>query len=331
MTKITGVEYHHITKDERFKIEAYREDNVGVREIARRLGRSPSSISDELKNKPKKKDVYNARVANRLSRLRICRANTREQKIKKDSELEKEIVFNLKRTWSPEQIAGRLRRQNKNKTVVSAQTVYNWIESERRDLRIHLRHKKNKYRRKSGTKQREKRREEAKKKRIDTRPKVVEKRSRLGDWEGDTIIGSEKTIHILTHAERKSRYLLADKVDGATAEKVRMTTVKRFQKLPQYKRQTITYDNGIQFSEHETVERDLDISVYFAYPYHSWERGTNENTNGLLREFFPKKSPFKNITKQKLDRAVKLINNRPRKCLSYQTPEEVFNKCSGWR
>lgn len=331
MINQTEVEYQHITKEERFKIEAYLEDGLGIREIGRRLGRSPSSIHHELKNKPTKKSIYNARVADRISRTRVKSANTREKKIRKGSKLEKEIVKDLKKTWSPEQIAGRLKRLNKNKTVISKQAIYNWIYTERKDLQPHLRYKKSKYRRKPGTKIREKRREEAKKKRIDTRPKIVEKRTRLGDWEGDTVVGSEKTVHLLTHAERKSRYFLVDKVDGATAENVRRITRKRFKKLPRYKRQTITYDNGVQFSEHEVLERDLGISVYFAYPYHSWERGTNENTNGLLREFFPKRSAFKNITKQKLDRVVKLLNNRPRKCLSYLTPEEVFNKRSASR
>lgn len=331
MTNQTEVEYQHITREERFKIEAYLENHLGIREIGRRLGRSPSSIHSELKNKSTKKSVYNARVADRMSRTRVRSANTREKKIQKGSDLEKEIVKDLGKTWSPEQIAGRLKRLNKNKTVISKQAIYDWIYTERKDLQPHLRYKKNKYRRKHGTKVREKRREEAKKKRIDTRPKIVEQRKRLGDWEGDTVVGSEKTIHLLTHAERKSRYLLVDKVDGATAEHVREITTKRFRKLPRYKRQTITYDNGVQFSEHEALECGLGVSVYFAYPYHSWERGTNENTNGLLREFFPKRSAFKHISKQKLDRVAKLLNNRPRKCLSYRTPEEVFNKCSASR
>lgn len=331
MTNQTRVEYQHITREERFKIEAYLEDGLSIREIGRRLERSPSSIHGELKNKPTKKSVYNARIADHMSRTRTRTANIRSRKIQKGSELEKQIVKGLKKTWSPEQVAGRLKRLNKNKPVISKQTIYTWVYKERKDLQPHLRYKKSKYRRKHGTNVREKRREEAKKKRIDTRPKIIEKRTRLGDWEGDTVVGSEKTVHILTHVERKSRYLLADKVDGATAQHVRQVTTKRFQQLPRYKQQTITYDNGVQFSEHETLERDLNISVYFAYPYHSWERGTNENTNGLLREFLPKRSAFKNITKQKLDRVVKLINNRPRKCLSYRTPEEVFNKRSASR
>lgn len=135
-------------------------------------------------------------------------------------------------------------------------------------------------------------------------------------------------MHILTHAERKSRFLLADKVRQATAREVRVLTTKRFNRLPQFKRKTITYDNGIQFAEHETVERDTGMDIYFAYPYHSWERGTNENTNGLLRQFFPKGSAFTPVTQQKLERIVELINTRPRKCLHYQTPEEVFKGCS---
>lgn len=331
MPNLTGVEYHHITREERFKIEAYREKKVSVREIARRLGRSPSSVCEELKNKPSKRAVYNARVADKLVRDRVRAANTRPHKIQTDAALQKKIVKWLKKGWSPEQVAGRLKRENHGKPIVSFQTIYDWIETDRKDLRTYLRFKKSKYRRKHGTKQREKHREEAKKKRIDVRPKIAETRRRLGDWEGDTIVGSEKTVHILTHVDRKSRYLLADKVDGATAEHVRHVTTKRFKKLPKYKRQTITYDNGVQFAEHEALERDIDISVYFAYPYHSWERPTNENTNGLLREYFPKRSSFKHISKQKLDRVVKLINNRPRKCLNYRTPEEVFHGRSASR
>lgn len=332
MTKAKRVPYHHITKEERFKIESYLEDNIGVREIARRLSRSPSTISTEIRQGRKRRPAtYAARAVDRHVRKRKSSANTRFTRIPRGSVLETQIVSKLKLYWSPEQIAGRLQLENHGKTIVCHQTIYDYIYTSHPELKKYLRCRKGKWRRKRGTKQREKQREEGKKKRIDARPAIVETRKRLGDWEGDTIVGKEKTVHILTHAERKSRFLLADKVSHATAKEVRLRTMKRFQRLPQYKRQTLTYDNGIQFAEHEQLERDLKTSIYFAYPYHSWERGTNENTNGLLRQFFPKGSAFTPITQQRLDRIVKLINTRPRKCLAYQTPEEVFKGCSASR
>lgn len=331
MTKAKRVPYHHITKEERFKIESYLEDNIGVREIARRLSRSPGTISEEIRQKRKRRNVYVANRIDRAVRQRTSAANTRPVCIQRGSVLETHIVSKLKLYWSPEQIAGRLRRENNGKTVVCHETIYHYIYTVHPELKKYLRCTKGKYRRRYGTNIREKQREEGKKKRIDTRPAIVETRKRIGDWEGDTIVGKEKTVHILTHAERKSRLLMADKVSQATAKEVRLLTTKRFQRLPQYKRQTLTYDNGTQFAEHEQLERDLNIPVYFAYPYHSWERGTNENTNGLLRQFFPKGSAFTSITQQKLDRVVKLINTRPRKCLAYQTPEEVFKGCSASR
>ena len=164
------------------------------------------------------------------------------------------------------------------------------------------------------------------KRRVDARPQIIERRKRIGDWEGDTVVGQEKTERILTHVERKSGILLADKISDMKAEVVRKTTVQRFQSVPASKRHTVTYDNGIEFAEYEFIERDANMTIYFAYPYHSWERGTNENTNGLLRQFFPKGSAFRNVTQKHIDQAVSLINNRPRKRHGYRTPLEVFNR-----
>lgn len=165
------------------------------------------------------------------------------------------------------------------------------------------------------------------KKRINTRPEIIEKRERIGDWEGDTIVGKERKLAILTHVDRKSGYLIANKLNKITAEYVNKITIQTFKDFPDNAKQSITYDNGTYFSQYEFIERDTSMDVYFAFPYHSWERGTNENTNGLLRQFYPKKSPFKNITQINLDKYVNLINNRPRKRLHYRTPCEVFNEC----
>lgn len=215
-------------------------------------------------------------------------------------------------------------KSRKTRKITKRKTKKLFVDEEKQDWRKFLRQKKGKYRRRHGTNDRERAREEAKKKRIDTREAVADKRERIGDWEGDTIVGGEKTTGILTHVERKSGFLLADLLKRKTASFVKEKAVERFKDITEDKKHTITYDNGTEFSEHEVIERETDMKIYFAYPYHSWERGTNENTNGLLRQFFPKKSMFAMLTQDIVDKAVDLINNRPRKRLGYLTPYEVF-------
>lgn len=317
--------YTHFTNEERIRLAALKDAEFSNKDCAQELRRDLTSIGREIKrNWSMEKKKYLPGHAQKLCAERRANANQQFHKIIVDSELEKYIVSKLKKYWSPEQIAGRMKREKLFETTVVHETIYQYICHDKPELKKYLRCTKGKYRRRYGTKIREKQREEAKKKRIDERPKIVETRKRIGDWEGDTIVGGEKTIHLLTHADRRSGLLLADKASDTTASAIRKLTVERFKKLPKRKRQTITYDNGVQFAEHETTERDLNIPIYFAHPYHSWERGTNENTNGLIRYFLPKKSLFKKLTQQKLDRIVKLINTRPRKRHHYATPEEVF-------
>lgn len=323
MPQSKRVQYHHITKEERLQIEAYSKAGKSKAATAILIGRNRSSVGRELKRNKQRGSPYLARRANRISVKRIAKANTRPKRIV--GKLKSYVASQLKIYWSPEQIAGRWHLQYPKRQTVCHETIYQFVYKKRPDLKTYLRCKKGKYRRRHGTNNREKRREEAKKKRIDVRPAIVETRTRLGDWEGDTIVGREKTTHILTHADRKSGYLLADKIPNATAKLVRETTTQKFKRIAKKNQHTTTYDNGTLFAEHETLERDTEMSIYFAHPYHSWERGTNENTNGLLRQFFPKGSAFDPITKRRLDLAVKLINTRPRKRLNYLTPDEVFN------
>jgi IS30 family transposase len=326
--------YTHLSLDERQKLDAWKEAGLTQGEMARRLGRSASTIGRELtRNGEPRSNWHDAKKADRFRHERRRDVNqTIHTKLIAGSSLTAYVEEKTRSHWSPEQIAGRLKcekRKSRNKKgkTVSHERIYVWIYRERKDLIPFLCHsKKRRYRRRNGTKQREMRREEAKKKRIDTRPKDIEKRKELGRWEGDTIVGKEKTQRILTHVERKSRFTCADKIERATAEAINRASVKRLKRFPKRKRQTSTYDNGIEFSAHEKTEQDAQIKIYFAFPYHSWERGTNENTNGLLREFFPKGSPFKDVTQRDLDRAVRFLNTRPRKCLKYLTPEEVFNE-----
>ena len=318
--------YKHITLEERIKIETLRKEGYRKNEIAVCLKRHRSTIGRELeKNFEGVGGVYRAKQAQKRKKMVREKANVTLRKLKPGGALSIYIEKKMKCYWSPEQIAGRLKKKHRGKTVISHETIYQYIYHHQRDLLCFLRHgHKRHYRRRYGTKLREKRREEAKKKRIDERPKIVETRSRIGDWEGDTIVGGEKTVHLLTHADRKSGLLLLNKLSTATAEHTRRVVTQLFSKIPKHKRHTITYDNGTQFSQHEALSRDIKTDIYFAHPYHSWERGTNENVNGLVRQFFPKRSFFKQITSAQIRHLELLINTRPRKRLGYSTPQEVF-------
>ena len=315
----------HISRDDRKTIAALLlGGRHNLTEIAAHVGKSPSAVSREVGSRTDPDGTYRAGSADGAARGLRAAANGLRRKIVPGSEALRAVEDGLRKYWSPEQVVGRHRRE-RGAALVSPATVYAYVWRDGRELIPFLRHaRKRLHRRRHGTKQREMRREESKKRRIDARPEVVEGRSRIGDWEGDTVVGQEKTEHVLTHVDRKSRFLAADRVRG-TAESVLRATLRRFARYPRRKRLTGTYDNGVTFSAHEELEARTGMEIFFAYPYHSWERGTNENTNGLLRQFLPKGTFFAGVTQRKLDRFVRLINTRPRKCLDYRTPEEVFN------
>ena len=290
-------------------------------EMAYRLKVSAGTVSREF-SQSGGRDGYDARRAHR--RATRCRKEGKRvsKKLLAHPCLTAYVEEKLLLFWSPEQIAGRGKEEMPG--MVCHETIYRFMYEEESKWKKYLRQKKGKYRRRWGTRQKEKEREEAKKKRIDTRPLVVETRERIGDWEGDTIVGGERITGIITHVERRSGYLLADLFFQKSAVLIREKIVKRFQSIPKEKKYTLTYDNGTEFSDHERLERFTRLLVYFAWPYHSWERGTNENTNGLLRQFFPKKMKFATLKQKDVDKVVELINRRPRKRLNYLTPYEVF-------
>ena len=318
--------YKHITPDQQNELSVLKRTKIKQKEIAQILGKDRTTIYRESIRNKNKDGKYDARTAKEKTKQRRIKANQRFRKIENNEWLRRYIIRNIKKYWSPEQIAGRIKKKwPKDKSRhIGKDSIYDFIYTERKELVKYLRCQKGKYRRKYGTRIREKQREEAKKKRIDVRPEIVEKRGRIGDWEGDTIVGGERTIHILTHVERKSEMLFADKLERATAELTEEKTIKRFKKTPKNKKHTLTYDNGSTFATHKETERKTKMDIYFAFPYHSWERGCNENANGLLRQFFPKKSSFANVSQKDIDKAYRLINNRPRKRLNYLTPREVF-------
>ena len=282
-----------------------------------------SSVCRELELNQDDDNVYRGGSAHRTHLARKKQAKQVQRKIK--GKLRTKVVRQLKRLWSPEQIAGRLKKKG---DVLCHETVYQFVYQKRPDLVNCLRRQKNKYRKKRGSRARIAFNRATKIRRIEERSRVVEHRTRIGDWEGDTLVGKEKTQRISTNVERKSGFGLADKLDVVTAEIVWHKTVDRFNKLPKKARRTLTRDNGPEFGDYDRdFEKDTGMKVYRATPYHSWERGTNENWNGLLRQFFPKGAYFATITQSDVERAARLLNDRPRKRLGYATPREVFRQC----
>lgn len=254
--------------------------------------------------------------------LRRSVASRHYHRIHTWSRLEGYILEKLKNAWSPKQISGRWTFETWEK--LSKDTIYRFIYSTHRHLIAkYLRRKGKRYQRKRQGKY-----QLLGRRMIDERPGYIEKREDVGHWEWDTIVwirwGSKEVI--LTHVERKTGYLLTRKLLRWTGQEVLKSTRDLFDCLPETMKQSITYDNGREFSEHRLIEYFTKATVYFAHPYHSWERGTNENTNGLLRQFIPKKTDMKDVSTKELENYTELLNHRPRERLWFRTPYEVFMK-----
>ena len=287
-------------------------------EIARTIGKDPSAVNRHVKQYGGR-DGYDVREVRRRKRHQRIAAMDGIRVLK--GSLLRTVVRLLMKNYSPEQIAGALAQKG---TTIVASTIYRYITERAPHLKKYLRSQKGKYRRKRGTKIREKVRERAKKRRIDERPKVIERRGRTGDFEGDTMLGRDKRVRIATFVDRRSGYLIAYLLPKLNAELLTKLAVQKFKRLPKEKRRTLTLDNGTEFSDWERLEKQSGMTLYFAYPYHSLERGTNENTNGLLRQYFPKSMDFNCITAKELAEVVKRLNDRPRKRLKFKSPRQVF-------
>lgn len=289
-------------------------------EIARTINKHASSVSKHVRAHGGR-NAYNVQEVRRKKHQKRILAMESIRII--HGTLLRSVITLLKEHLSPEQISGSLARKGKH---VDSSTIYRYINERAPHLKQYLRSQKGKYRRRRGTKIKEKERELKKKRRVDERPAVVERRGRIGDWEGDTMLGKDKRVRIVTYVDRRTGYLIAFLLPKTNAELLAKLTIKKFSSLPTKKRRTITFDNGTEFSDWERIEEKTGMIIYFAFPYHSWERGTNENTNGLLRQYFPKGYDFNLITKQELDHVVKKLNERPRKRLKFKNPKEVFWK-----
>lgn len=324
--------YTHFTEKERYVISHMKLAGFSLRAIGRRLGRNHTSVMREItRNRPTYADdaVYWYYATQPISEERRHQARSHHRL--NNLPLVKYVRAKLKLDWPPEAIAARLKIDflNNEQMRISHETIYRWVyqdASQSGDLHKHLRrrHKKRRRQKRYGSG----RRFIPGRVSIDQRPAIVGSRERFGDWEGDTVEGAKGTGGIATHVERKSRYLVAAKLADKKAATMNAQSIKFFWKIPQVMRQTLTVDNGKEFSQFKELESKTGLKVYFADPYAAWQRGTNENTNGLLRHYFPKGINFQTVSEEELDQIVKKVNHRPRKCLDYRTPHEVFNQAS---
>lgn len=315
--------HSHLTQNQRIELSLLLRLGYSQRQAARCLGVSPSTVSRELHRNSRLAGYY-ANSARVRARDRRAKANAGRMKLFNEPALVSLVEQKLRANWAPQQIAGWL-RTTKRLFRVCTQTIYDWLYRFRHDLLVHLHCRKGKYRRTRANTLRKAFRDKQKEcRRITARPAHVMTRNRYGHWEGDTVVGKGHSGYVATFVERKSGYLKAVKLTRATAKNFETAAKRSFATVPASYRQTLTLDNGTEMSNYEEIERATSIKLYFANPYHSWERGTNENTNGLLRFYFPKQMSFAHLTQEQLDAAVLEINTRPRKRLGYRTPEEVF-------
>ncbi len=313
--------HKQFTEKDIYAIEIYLKEWYNYSKIALKLDKHHTSIWRIVKKyKSPKTWIFYAKncikLKNKIRRI----VNIANKNRVKDLDLENFILKYIKKYWSPEQIAWRYKEETDKS--LSKDTIYKFIYQNYPELI-------KKYFRRKWKKYQHKRRERYQlndRKMIEFRPKEVETRERIWDWEWDTVIWSRwwnKEV-ILTNVDRKSWYLLARKIKDKSWNSVLEWTLEVFKRIPQYKKLTMTYDNWREFSQHSMIRYLTKLDVYFANPYCSWERWTNENTNWLLRQFAPKKTDFEKLTQNQLKFYVSLINFRPRKRLNYKTPHEIF-------
>lgn len=310
----------HLTLVQRYQIESYRNVGSSISEIANFLGKDKSVVSREIKrNADQRSGSYKAALADKKAQ---SRHKDKFKKFTLTAEVETNILYYLTKDCSPEQIVGRAKIDNVN--MVSTERIYQYIWENKRKgglLFKHLRTKGKKYKKRGHLK--DKRGLIVGRVDISERPAIVEKKCRLGDFEIDLVIGKDHKGALLTINDRASGILFMGKVESKEAVQIQQKTIELLQDWkPLIK--TITSDNGKEFANHQAIAEKLDIDYFFAKPYHSWERGANENLNGLIRQYFPKKSNFENITEQEIEKVINILNNRPRKRFGYKTPKEIF-------
>lgn len=312
----------YLSSSDRDRIAVWFAAKIPIREIARRLRRDHSVISREIRRNKSGKH-YVAIAAEAKSKERKREAGLRESL--GNPKLYAYVLSRLRDGWSPQQIAGRLKLKNNGVVVISYETIYRFIyKEENRHLKLwqmlpqgHA--KRRKWHGRSGKVEKIPARVS-----IHDRPEEIEDRAEFGHWEGDSVIGRGKRHGIHTEVERTTRYFQARLLPQLNSLATVEAQTKIFKDLPEFARKTVTLDNGLEFVRHQELTKETGIDVYFADPYRSGQRGTNENTNGLLRRYLPKKTSFRGLSQGELNDIVAEINSRPRKCLGYFKPVELF-------
>jgi len=310
--------YTQLTREQRYQIYILRKAGHLQNFIARELGVHPATISRELERGSGRRG-YRPKQADELAQAR----KRKRYRARINAPTWDLIESLVRQDWSPEQVSGWLAKE-KN-VGVSHERIYQYIYADKArggTLFHHLRCRK-KRRKRYGSYDRRGQMPNCRS--IEERPQIVDERKRVGDWEADTIIGQHHQQAILSLVERKSKLCLLKKVERNTAEAIEHAIEELLYPLAE-KVKTITSDNGREFANHQSVEKKLKATFYFAHPFAAWERGTNENTNGLVRQYFPKGSDFSKITEREIQQAIARLNNRPRKRLNYRTPQQVFFK-----
>ena len=318
--------YTHFTLDERKYLQKLLSEGLSIRKISEILERAPSSVSREIRrnrakykphHKPDNKYWYNHWRANNLYILR--RRNQDRAALKPGTEEWDYIISGLEHYWSPAAIAGRWHLEHPDRKPLCVSTIYRYIKQgkfPRITAKSHLRRRgKHMLPRSSCYNSIQPDRI------IPQWPDTIRSRTRIGDWEGDTVYGAVGKGLLVTLVDRKSKLLRMGLLVKRSAEETRLVIEKRLKGLPV---KSISLDNGSEFSEFRKLEQDLSTLVYFAEPHKPWQRGTNENTNDIVRFFFPKGFDFRTITDENVQFVEDLINNRPRACLNWKTPAEVF-------
>lgn len=326
------MKYSHFSIEERELLQTLWWQRQSVRSIAKALKRSPSSVSRELRrNFPPEHKVYTPRLAHERA-LEYRKHRGRTERLK-SAPIRTYVINHLKQGWSPEQVSHRMELDGIG--TISHEAIYQYVyhhihrdgwgllKPGREDLRMYLRRHR-KRRMKKGLR-RSQRVFKPRGRSIEVRPAVVNDRLRIGDWESDTVESVNRRPGVNTLVERKTGYVFITRLKDRTGDATVAAITGRLKALPEHLKQTVTFDNGPENSDWQTLERRTNMEAYFAHPYASWERGTNENTNGLAREYLPKGTNFDTISDEEIQHVEYLLNNRPRKRLGWKSPLEAMS------
>ena len=316
-------QYQHLSDEERFYIWNASREGVKQKQIAETLNRHPSTICREMKRNRMPQSVMYTHywACEMVKRRKRLTADTKHRKVTQEVGIMIEQL--IQQYLSPEQVSGYLKEHHN--LSLSHETIYRYIHEDKQRhqaLKPFLRQGKKQRRKSYGSGARVSK--IPNRVSITERPKIVDKKTRIGDWECDSVVGLDRKSVLITVVDRVTLFTCCARVYTHTADVV-SSAIVRMLKPHIDKVKTLTFDNGSEFVQHEKIAKALNAKTYFAHPYSSWERGVNENTNGLLRQFFPKKTDFKTVTNQELKNAVENLNNRPRKTRGYLTPNQMFN------